>query len=41
MHGEEAGSAHIIFDFYPEELYQPQELFKFRGKELVWMFQEA
>lgn len=41
VHGDEAGSARITFDIYPEDLDQLKELFKFRGMELVLVIQEA
>ena len=41
VHGDEAGSARIVFDIYPEDLDQLKELFKFRGCELVLVIQEA
>ena len=41
IHGDEAGSARITFDVYPEDLDQLKELFKFRGCELVLVIQEA
>ncbi len=41
VHGDEAGSARITFDVYPEELGQLRDLFEFRGKELVLVIQEA
>lgn len=41
IHGDEAGSARITFDIYPEDLAQLKELFKFRGCELVLVSQEA
>ncbi len=41
VHGDEAGSARITFDIYPEDLDQLQELFSFRGKELVLVIQEG
>jgi hypothetical protein len=41
VHGDEAGSARITFDIYPEDLDQLKELFKFRGAELVLVIQEA
>lgn len=40
VHGDESGSARITFDVYPEDLDQLQELFKYRGKELVLVIQE-
>ncbi len=41
MLGDEAGSARITFDIYPEDLDQLKELFKFRGAELALVIQEA
>jgi len=41
VHGDEAGSARIILDIYPEDLAQLKELFKFRGRELLVVIQEA
>ncbi len=41
VHADEACSAHITFDIYPEDLDQHKELFKFRGAELLLVNQEA
>jgi hypothetical protein len=41
VHGDEVGSARIILDIYPEDLDQLQKLFKFRGRELMVVIQEA
>jgi hypothetical protein len=41
IHGDEAGSARILLDIYPEDLDQLQKLFQFRGRELVLVIQEA
>jgi hypothetical protein len=38
---DEADSARIAFDVFPEELDQLQDLFKFRSRELVRVIQEA
>jgi hypothetical protein len=41
VRGDEAGSARIMFDIYPEDLDQLKELLKFRGRELIVVIQEA
>jgi hypothetical protein len=41
IHVDEAGSARITFDIYPEDLDQLKELFRFRGAELVLVIQKA